>query len=192
MDRQVGFVPVEKGRVIMATEFDLLKLIEHGEMLINNNPNLDDVYPAPTDSSMCMREMVDVFCKNSVNLIPSELVGCGGCKFEEGGDPLYRLLWAFKPDTVDFSDMYGCFLFFAATKCGRFGVKVWLHKYAPSISFYSKPEYIKGELSAIQSGIPSVNNGLSCDSDLGIRFFDYVKLVAQSKQDIYIGNNFVV
>jgi hypothetical protein len=171
-------------------KFSLSKLIQHGEKLINDEEfALGCVFPDPADSNECLSKMVDVFCKGDKDNMPSCMVACGSVKLKEGADALYRLLWAFAPNQVDFSNMFGDIILFAATKCGRFGIKMWFHKYEPSLTFYCNGKYIKDTTS---SGFPGFNNGLNCKSDLGVRFFEYVKLIATSKQEIYAGNDFSV
>lgn len=173
--------------------FDLASLLQHGEYLLGNDTDSDDIYPAPTDASEVLDGMVTVYAMDNRDAIPDALIECGGMKFKQhGAQAMYRLLWAMKPSAVDFSDMYGAFLCFAVTKCGRFGVKVWLHKYEPSLTFYCLSDDIEGALSAIQSGIPSISNGLTCTSDLGKRFFAYIQRIGETPHEIYSGNDFTV
>jgi hypothetical protein len=180
--------------------FDLTCALDHAEMLLENknkNKNDDDddedFYPLPNDVGDAAWCMTDTHTKNNIADINSQFSSCGTYALkDEPTKALYRLLWAFRPEQVDFSHMYKDVLFAAVTQDGRFAFKVYLHKYEVALAFMCLKEDLGGKFESVQSAIPNVDNGTHCTHPEGLRFFEFVKKLAGTEHVIYPGNFYSV
>lgn len=120
-------------------------------------------------------------------------VECGGMVIADTPRCLYRLLFLTNPPMLDFSDMYKTGEMFALlSPDGQFAAHVELWKYELAIRFSAGPEHVTGRSSAIQCGIPGVDNGIQGHSPLLKAWQDCLRLCLNSKWDVYSGNNFAV
>lgn len=176
----------------MAVPYDLEKLLDHAELLLNDDAGVNDHSSLSSNAKDAIANMVEVYSPKEFSPSSHYLDACGGCKLKDGGNALYRLLWAFEPTQVDFGYMYKNTLFFVVSKNMSFAIKVSLHKYEPSLYFYTKKKYISGAFHAVQGSSPSSNNGTSCNNPLGQRLFEYIRKFAETQHEVYSGNDFTV
>ncbi|GAH31408.1 unnamed protein product [marine sediment metagenome] len=89
----------------------------------------------------------------------NKAVDCGSVGFEDTPKTLYRLLWLFQPDHVDFSDMYktGTLLDFTDPE-EKFVCSFQLYKYEAAIYFACPREFLideqEGQAFRISCGVP--------------------------------------
>ncbi len=123
------------------------------------------------------------------------LLSCGGADLSDTPTSLYRLLYWFAPSSVDFSDMYKCCLMQIYSPCGRFTIHVDLFKYELGLRYYCAKDVlcVKGEGNyGIIAGQPSADNKTYCGDDVGNNWFRVIKLLLETKYEIYGGNYFSV
>jgi len=107
-------------------------------------------------------------------------------------EALYRLLFLFKPPSVNFSNMYKSKLFTFSSRDGRFWVDVHLFKYELGLYFSAPKETVIGKGRDFFAGCPGSDNGWSLSDKDGQRFFNMVKMAANREWTIYGGNDFRV
>lgn len=118
-------------------------------------------------------------------------VECGGVVVDDTPLSLYRLLFLTAPARLDFSDMYKSGEMFALlSPDGQFAAHVELWKYELAIRFSASPEHVTGQMSTIECGIPSADNGVQGRSPLLKAWQDCLILCLNSQWDVYPGNNF--
>lgn len=134
---------------------------------------------------------------DNVTKLPERgVIECGGCGFEDTPAALYRLLWLAKPDNLDLLDMYKQELFVLTSRCRQFFVEVCTWKYELSLRFYCTLEHHVSYRDAgpmqVFAGNPSADNGYGCTSEIGRRWFDFVRQAAATRHVVYPGNDFEV
>ncbi len=118
---------------------------------------------------------------------------CGGHEFEDTPKALYRALYLLRPETLDLSDMYktGTLIDFCSP-CYRFECSFQLFKYEACVYFGCAQEFAEGRLSGVQGGWASCNNGVTCNSELGKKWFDVMVKSLERPWAVYPGNDFKV
>ena len=127
----------------------------------------------------------------------NKTVDCGSVGFEDTPKTLYRLLWLFQPDHVDFSDMYktGTLLDFTDPE-EKFVCSFQLYKYEAAIYFACPREFLideqEGQALRISCGVPGADNGVRCSDPVGNLFFEVAIMALNFEHDVYGGNDFKV
>lgn len=126
----------------------------------------------------------------------NKTVDCGSAGFEDTPKALYRLLWLFQPDHVDFSDMYktGTLLDFTDPD-ELFLCSFQLYKYEAALYFGCPREFLidkqEGQALQIRCGVPGADDR-RCSDPLGNLFFEVATMALNFEHDVYGGNDFKV
>ncbi len=118
---------------------------------------------------------------------------CGGAKFEDTPQALYRALYLLQPEEVDFSDMYktGTLVDFCSPNY-EFVCSLQLFKYEVGIYFECARQHVQGQLNGVRGGWPSCDNGVQCRDSLGQKWFQLAVVALERQWDVYSGNRFQV
>ena len=120
-------------------------------------------------------------------------VDCGGHCFDDSPKTLYRALYLLRPSHVDFADMYktGSLIDFVSP-CNEFMISLQLFKYEFQAYFSCAENHARGQLHGVIGGWADADNGVSCGSELGNKWFDIAVRAIERRWDVYRGNNFMV
>lgn len=109
---------------------------------------------------------------------------------------LYRLMYLFRPNSIDFTDMHGDGMFGVVSPCHRFAASFYFHKYELAAYLCVEPELAKRTKPVggieIKCGIPGVDNGIATTDKDALRWFRMITMALHRRWDVYSGNNFVV
>ncbi len=124
---------------------------------------------------------------------PVGTLECGGHQFRPSAPALYRALFLLEPSTTDFSDMYKSgSLIDCVSPDGQFHLSVQLWKYEMSVRFACSREHHVAECRIVMAGMPGSDNGTSCSSELGNKWFAVAVQAIERPWSMYSGNDFVV
>ncbi len=118
---------------------------------------------------------------------------CGGHHFDDTPKVFYRAMHLFQPSQIDLSDMYktGSMIDFVSP-CEQFMGSLQLFKHECQLYFSCVNEYRHTESRGIRGGWADCDNGETCTSDLGNKWFQTVVAALEREWMIYGGNDFTV
>lgn len=114
--------------------------------------------------------------------------------FEDTPKNLYRFLYLWEPEDIDFSDMYKSEL--ALIRIHKESViSLNFYKYELAGYLFVTPNHIQPRLQheiEIQCGVPGFENEMLIDKSDIYKEFQIFKGLLEKKQNVYPGNNFFV
>jgi len=121
-------------------------------------------------------------------------VRCWSFSFKDTPKTLYRFLYLWKPEEMDFSDMYKCVL--ALIDLNGVGiVELELYKYEVSAYLYVHPSELKPRphyAIEISCGVPGTENEEFIEGSKAKEEFEMLGTLLEMTHAVYPGNNFEV
>lgn len=117
---------------------------------------------------------------------------CGSVSLGDTPKALYRVLFLFKPDGVDFSEMYKTQLLIFSDPTETYVATFELFKYEAALYFAARKEQVEGSGSAVIAGMPGADNGVRMASPEGKRWCEMLQRVLEHEWMVYGGNDFIV
>ncbi len=127
-------------------------------------------------------------------VLQSYLSQCGSIGLPDTPKSLYRALYLFEPNDVDFSDMYKSKILNVVSPHGDYAARLYLFKYELSLYFYCRERLITKTKDdhGIRCNIPGADNSLACSGPVGNLWFEVLVAALNREWDVYCGNDFMV
>jgi hypothetical protein len=114
--------------------------------------------------------------------------------FENTPNSLYRFLYLWEPETMDFSDMYKSVLAFISLN-GKGLMRLEFYKYELAAYYYVPKEELKPQLQRlieVSCGVPGTEDVEFIEGSIAKKEFEEFITLLESTLDVYSGNDFFV